>query len=250
MPEFWLAIPGCSGLYEASSHGHIRSYRQDPAGKILKATSTSKGDGRRRVTVLLDGKMTPCTVAFLVARAFIGIRPPGQYVCHGPAGRTDDNPGNLYYGTPKRNQEDRVRDGTEPAGEQNGRATLTWMLVREIRQRYQDGSRQSDLATEFGVARSVIGGIIRGELWIDPGYRNLRRKPVRGSDARRGEYNGNVKLTWAAVTEIRTRYAAGEIQADLAQAFGVHKATIARITQNKTWTRLLDQDPGGSSSSL
>ena len=97
--------------------------------------------GRLMILLSVNGKRTNCGVGVLVARIFIGSRPPGD-VPHGPAGQADCSPDNLYYGPPKRNTHDRKRDGTWMTGEQNGRARLTWALVREVRQRYQAGKRE------------------------------------------------------------------------------------------------------------
>lgn len=53
-----------------------------------------------------------------------------------------------------------------PRGERNGRAKLTAAAVRVIRRRYATGGvSQQALANEFGVARSLIGPIIRREAW-------------------------------------------------------------------------------------
>jgi len=52
----------------------------------------------------------------------------------------------------------------------------------------------------------------------------------------RGEANGNSKLTWPDVREIRQRYVAGgETQRGLAIEYGVGKTTIARVLRNQTW---------------
>jgi len=118
------------------------------------------------VLLSVNGESTNCYVGTLVAQTWIGKRPPGHQVCHGPAGQTDCSPDNLYYGTPKRNQEDRWRDGTEPAGEQNGRAKLTWKLVEQIRARNAAGESQASLAREFCMGKTTIGMLVRGETWV------------------------------------------------------------------------------------
>lgn len=55
---------------------------------------------------------------------------------------------------------------------------------------------------------------------------------------RRGEQNGTAKLTAVAVREIRSRYAAGEIRADLARAYGVSHNTIVRVVTGQHWKHL------------
>jgi len=166
MPEQWRDIPGLEGCYQASSHGRIYSLpRHGTLGGIRKPYPSGKY-GRLMVLISAGGKRKNCYVGALVARTWIGQRPAGQQVCHGPAGQNDCSPDNLYYGTPKRNQADRWRDGTEPAGEQNGRAKLTWELVGQIRQRALAGESQASLAREFEMGRTTIGMLVRGETWV------------------------------------------------------------------------------------
>jgi len=85
MPEQWRAIPGLEGYYDASTHGRIRSVpRLRTRGRIRKLTPDRKGYAM--IIISVEGKHTTYKVATLVARTFIGPRPPGQYVLHGPAG--------------------------------------------------------------------------------------------------------------------------------------------------------------------
>lgn len=51
-------------------------------------------------------------VHVLVAAAFLGPRPDGMDIRHGPGGRLDNSPENLCYGTRKDNVQDSVTDGT------------------------------------------------------------------------------------------------------------------------------------------
>ena len=56
-----------------------------------------------------------------------------------------------------------------------------------------------------------------------------------------GDKNGNSKLTWSMVKDIRTRYAAGEPAGDLATEFTVHPTHIWRIIRGACWpTRSYD----------
>lgn len=164
--ERWRAIPGLEGYYDASSYGQIRSLpRHGRQGRIRKPYPSGKYK-RLMVFLSVNGKRTNCYVGVLVARTFIGPRPPGKHVCHGRAGQADCSPGNLYYGTPKRNTHDRKRDGTWMTGEQNGRARLTWALAAEILVRCQAGESQVSLARELKVGKTTISDVVRGETWI------------------------------------------------------------------------------------
>lgn len=50
-----------------------------------------------------------------------------------------------------------------------------------------------------------------------------------------GENNYHAKLTRKKVAEIRTRRLRGEKVGDLAEEFGVHRMTVSRILNGKTW---------------
>lgn len=58
---------------------------------------------------------------------------------------------------------------------------------------------------------------------------------VRDRSANRGEKNKHAKLTWAIVADIRSRAAAGELQADLATEYDVSGPSISLIVAGKTW---------------
>jgi hypothetical protein len=59
-----------------------------------------------------NGNQRTILVHRLVAAAWIGPRPDGQQVRHGPNGVSDNSVSNLCYGTLSENQKDRRRDGT------------------------------------------------------------------------------------------------------------------------------------------
>lgn len=166
-PERWRAVPGLEDCYDASTHGRIRRAETQ---RVRKPTPT--GPYKRMMVFLsINGEVQNRYVGELVARTWIGKRPKGHFVCHGPAGQADCSPDNVYYGTPKRNTLDRKRDGTWMTGEQNGRAKLTWALVEEIRERNRHGESQVSLARAFRVGKSTIGGVVCNKTWVVTGRR-------------------------------------------------------------------------------
>jgi len=117
-----------------------------------------------------EGKYKTFKVYALVAAAFIGPRPPGLDVRHGPAGTGDDSAQNLSYGTRAQNEQDKKRDGTfihrSLSGEEHGMAKLTEQDVRFIRQRLADRSAtQVALAAEYGVTQANISLIKTRKKW-------------------------------------------------------------------------------------
>lgn len=55
------------------------------------------------------------------------------------------------------------------------------------------------------------------------------------SAARAGSGNGQAKLTESDVADIRRRAAAGEMQKDIALAFGISKMTVSNVVNRQTW---------------
>ncbi|MER9768877.1 helix-turn-helix transcriptional regulator [Mesorhizobium sp. M0189] len=74
------------------------------------------------------------------------------------------NQGHLFWGTPKRNQLDRVKDGTSNRGRANGSARITEAKVREIR-RLAGQITHEDIAIRVGISRGHVGDIISRKRW-------------------------------------------------------------------------------------
>lgn len=124
-----------------------------------------------------------------------GAIPPGLRVCH----RCDNPPctrgSHLFAGTAKDNSVD-MRDkgrwrNRRMAGSLNGAAKLNEDQVRAIRAAYAGGSRQVDLADDFGVTQALISLIVRREAWlhVEPTPVELRCAPAiaeQYADTRQG----------------------------------------------------------------
>lgn len=114
MDEIWLPVVEYEGLYEVSNLGRVRSLdRIDVVsrrlkGRVLKQALNSRGYLH---VVLCNVKPKTHLVHSLVAVSFIGPRPDGHDVCHGPAGKLDNSVENLSYGSRRKNSaDDRNRD--------------------------------------------------------------------------------------------------------------------------------------------
>jgi hypothetical protein len=79
-------------------------------GRVL--TPGRAADGRTVIGLCRNGKVKSRHIYVLVAAAFLGPKPPGMVVCHGPAGNGDDRLANIRYDTHSGNRRDAVRDGT------------------------------------------------------------------------------------------------------------------------------------------
>ena len=134
MSELWKDIPGYEGYYQVSDQGRVRSVdrviqyadgrRKPVSGCILSPSRAGRTRAYAMVQLSRHNEALPWYVHDLVLLAFVGPKPAGTEVCHGPCGQQDNSLWNLYYGTPSRNQCDRRRDGTgnnKPVRRSDGR---------------------------------------------------------------------------------------------------------------------------------
>lgn len=124
MTIIWKFIPGTENKYKASTDGRIKSVDRKISkvskngfkflhfckGRIIKP---QRGHDYPTVSIKINGKSTYTTVGYLVLITFIGPRPKGKQVCHYPdRNPSNNNLGNLRWGTPKQNYSDAVKHGT------------------------------------------------------------------------------------------------------------------------------------------
>lgn len=134
-------------------------------------------------SVRLNGKL--CSVHRIAWELEFGPIPEGFCVLHKCDNRQCVNPNHLFLGTHGDNARDRMsknrnsehlrkglRNGAYTCpekrcrGEQNGASKLRKNQVQEIRKLYAQGTNsQRALAKTFGVAQSIIGAIVRREIW-------------------------------------------------------------------------------------
>lgn len=172
--------------YEVSSSGSVRSIPRTDlngrklCGKVLKARPLPK-TGYLQVFLRKDGRSHPKYVHDLVTAAFIGPKPPGQWVRHGPAGVPDNSLANLCYGTVAENHADKLRDGTLRRGERVPWARLTNEQAVLILQLLEDGANPAILAREYGLSRSAVRSLGSGRSWKwlhDPGHMMQPRREL------------------------------------------------------------------------
>ena len=96
----------------------------------------------------------------LVLRAFVGPCPDGMECRHFPdRDPTNNRPENLQWGTPKRNQADKVIHGTYGT-------KLSFAQVLEIRARYAAGGiTLQQLADEYGVVMQYVWALVHYRSW-------------------------------------------------------------------------------------
>jgi len=95
-----------------------------------------------------------------------GVDPTGKVVMHVCDNRKCINPDHLELGTQTDNSKDMWTKGRAVVpprnGEKNGRAVLSWPIVREMRASSLSGS---ELARKYGVSAVMACRIKRGEAW-------------------------------------------------------------------------------------
>lgn len=94
---------------------------------------------------------------------------PGQVVMHLCDTPECVRPDHLAAGTQAENIRDKMEKGRHRyrafRGEEHPRARLTWAQVHEIRARHAAGESGLSLHRAFGVSRSTMYAVLRGEHW-------------------------------------------------------------------------------------
>jgi len=114
----------------------------------------------------------------------------------------------------------------------NGAAFLTHREVLQIREKYQKGVSQRNLAAEFGVTESAIRNIVTGRTWEHIGG-PISRRCTR--EEMRGEGNPCAKLTVDTVEQIREKRQIGYSIPRLASEFAMSEGAIYNIVTGRTW---------------
>jgi hypothetical protein len=165
-------IPGFLG-YFATEDGDIYSAWRHGCGNkkfgdLHKKASHPNNVGNmtyRQVSLICNGKATRQYVGHLVLLAFVGPRPAGYQMCHGPNGSLDDSIENVSWGTTKKNScDDKLRDGTLLTGEYGTNAKLKQSQIEEIYQLKGKRSQRS-IADDYGVHQCEISRILSGKRW-------------------------------------------------------------------------------------
>jgi len=96
--------------------------------------------------------------------------PDGMCVLHRCDNPPCCNPAHLFLGTDADNVADMMRKGrhsvaNRATGARNGRARLSWDMVRSARARHASGESARAIARSLGVAPATIDKIVHGKAW-------------------------------------------------------------------------------------
>ena len=102
----------------------------------------------------------------LAYSCWVGPIPEGMMICHKCDTRTCINPNHLYAGTALTNNRDTVARGRRVPiiGAGHKRAKLDEAKVKDIR-RNISGLSQKDMASKYGVDKSVINEVVNYKIW-------------------------------------------------------------------------------------
>lgn len=152
---------------------------------------------------------------------------PSKVVLHSCDNPGCVNPGHLSAGTKKDNSIDAARKGRVSGMKLSDAEVIS--LLRD----YISGLSHSDIAEKYRISvRSVpdfTGGVSRAWLHGKHGCPTL--DDLKNAKNRKP----GAKVTAEIAIEIRRRLASGELGKDLAQEYGLHKATISDIKLRKIW---------------
>lgn len=153
-----------------SNYGRVRNAR---TGEILKRTLNR--NGYLCAELWKGGRRKKRVVGGLVLEAFRCPRPPKHQASHIDGNRQNNRLENLMWETQVDNEKRKVGHGTKIRGSRIGTAKLDEKKVRAIKD--EPDTPGGVLATRYGVSRSTIQSIRRGDTWahITPTPKNLIR---------------------------------------------------------------------------
>lgn len=175
--EQWRPVVGYEGFYEVSNLGRVRSLdrvavrgdgvRCRQRSLVLKQSICGRLANYYKVGLSKNGQLKTRNVAKLVADAFLGPRPEGTEIAHGPGGSLDNSVANLSYKTRSDNNlADKLRDGTDKRGEKHENSKLNRhqvLFARKMNVRKRGHLPQ--LAKAWGVSPSTLREAVAGLSW-------------------------------------------------------------------------------------
>lgn len=225
--EEWKDIPDYEGIYQASTHGRIRSLDKiDNMGRLRKGRvlkfKISKF-GYACVGLTKNYKLKTMFVHRVALTAFDRLPKDNEECNHKDGNKLNNYLYNLEWVTHLQNMQhkDNVL-GKHNRGERCHLSKLTEHQIRNIR---KDVRCLKDIAREYKIHISVVSKIRHNKIW----------KHVEcGTDIELK--NHNCKLNEGKIIEIRVHLKEGKLtQKQIAEIYGVSRGNISCIKLGKTW---------------
>jgi hypothetical protein len=166
--EIWLPVKGYEGKYEVSNKGRVYSISYRRILAIQKKYRTGNILTAIHVGLKKDGKRIMHRVHRLVAYAFIENhenKPEVDHIDNNPA---NNNIENLQWATRREQMQWSYEGGRDRKfGEKANCAKLTNNQAIEIRKRYKNGDRFTDLCKEFNISESSMCLLIKNKSYLN-----------------------------------------------------------------------------------
>lgn len=108
---------------------------------------------------------------------------PELFICHDCDNPPCCNPAHLFEGTDLDNKKDALLKGRIKVGEDHGRAKLTWLIVKKIRNEPADMTLLA-IGKKYGVNDRSVSMILLNQTWKS-GFYIPKRRQTRRCDSRR-----------------------------------------------------------------
>lgn len=159
--EIWNSIPEYVGLYEASNQGHVRRIKGFRSRETHILTPALNTHGYLSVGLCNNGVSHRITVASIIAKVFIGMRPDNYDINHKDGNKLNNHVDNLEYITRQENIQHSYASGLQIAvrGYQHGNVSLNpeqmqlILLLLEEKQLTQKEIAAQVLTSEMTISR-------------------------------------------------------------------------------------------------
>lgn len=134
--EIWKDIEGWKGFYQISSHGRLKSFKQDPAGKVM----SNKNKTGWYLNVVLQGigkEKQSVKIHKLVAMAFIPNPQNKREINHKDGDKQNNRVDNLEWVTRQENTHHAIKNGLANFYAMN--AANKFILPNHVAQKTMDG---------------------------------------------------------------------------------------------------------------
>jgi hypothetical protein len=220
MQEVWKQYATTN--YSVSNTGYIRN---DASGKTLSPARSRQG--YVRLNIWDKGKTRSVAVHRLIAETFLP-NPEGKAIVNHIDGNPSNNRlENLEWATISENVTHAYATGLAKRGEDATVAKLTEKQVVSIKELLKTNSIRS-VATLFGMSDAAISHIRNGDTWSHV-------SPESSLALADKEKYHKYKLNANDIPIIRSLFASGLTDNQVATQYGVHRASIRNIRIGKNW---------------
>lgn len=217
MQEEWKQYKNTA--YHVSNTGYIMNMN---TLKMLATTKTRQG--YMRLNLWHDGRSTNVAVHRLIAEVFLPNPENKQIVNHIDGNPSNNRLENLEWSTIQENVEHAYATGLSKRGEDCTVAKLTEAQVLEIIECMRNSQTVAQTAKQFNMSAAAISNIWNGKTW----KHLIREKPATKN------YKGKLKVTDVPI--IRALFKEGYDDTNIANRYGLNRASIYNIRIGKNWS--------------